>query len=107
MKLLTKEVIKKATKQYTKGSDMDEQMVVAKFFDPMGSWTWYLMNMQDETGNYAWGIVKGHEIEAGSFSVSELQQIKRPFGLGIERDMYFEPMKASDVFNKLNRGEHV
>ena len=57
MKLLTKEVIKKATKQYTKGSDMDEQMVVAKFFDPMGSWSWYLMNMQDETGDYAWGIV--------------------------------------------------
>ena len=107
MKLLTKEVIKKATKQYTKGSDMDEQMVVAKFFDPMGSWTWYLMNISDETGDYAWGIVKGHEVETGSFSVSELQQIRLPFGLGIERDMYFEPMKASDVFDKLNRGEHV
>jgi hypothetical protein len=73
----------------------------------MGSWTWYLMNISDETGDYAWGIVKGHEVEAGSFSVSELQQIKLPFGLGIERDMYFEPMKASDVFDKLNRGEHV
>ena len=106
MKLLTKEITKKAQKQYDKGSDMDEQMVVAKFFDPMGSWTWYLMNLADD-GDYAWGIVKGHEVEAGSFSISELQQIKRLFGLGIERDMYFEPMKASDVFDKLNRGEHV
>ena len=107
MKLLTKEITKKAQKQYDKGSDMDEQMVVAKFFDPMGSWTWYLMNMQDETGNYAWGIVKGHEVEAGSFSVRQLQDIKLPFGIGIERDTLFEPMKASDVFDKLNRGEHV
>ena len=104
MKLLTKEITKKAQKQYDKGSDMDDQMVVAKFFG--GSWTWYLMNLADD-GDYAWGIVKGHEVEAGSFSISELQQIKRLFGLGIERDMYFEPMKASDVFDKLNRGEHV
>ena len=106
MKLLTDSIKNEAEKQYAKAGDMD-QKVVAKFFDPMGSWTWYLMNMQDETGNYAWGIVKGHEVEAGSFSINELQQIKRPFGLGIERDMYFEPMKASDVFDKLNRGEHV
>ena len=104
MKLLTKEITKKAQKQYDKGSDMDEQMVVAKFFG--GNWTWYLMNLADD-GDYAWGIVKGHEVEAGSFSISELQQIRLPFGLGIERDMYFEPMKASDVFNKLNKGEHV
>tara|TARA_R100000808_G_C2137699_1_gene145784 strand:+ start:259 stop:573 length:315 start_codon:yes stop_codon:yes gene_type:complete len=104
MKLLTKEVIKKATKQYTKGSDMDEQMVVAKFFDAWGDWKWYLMNMKDETGDYAWGIVKGFDVEIGSFSLTELKQV---LGLRLERDMYFEPMKASDVFNKLNKGEHV
>ena len=33
MKLLTKDIINKATKQYPKGSDM-EQMVVAKLFNP-------------------------------------------------------------------------
>ena len=50
MKLMTKDIKRKAQKQYDKGSDM-EQMVVAKFFDAMGSWKWYLMNM-DRDENY-------------------------------------------------------
>ena len=32
---------------------------------------------------------------------------KLPIGLTIERDTMFEPMKAKDVWDKLNRGEHV
>ena len=100
MKLLTKEITKKATKQYSKGSDM-EQMVVAKFFDPMGSWRWYLMNL-DEDKDYAWGIVDGNAVEMGSFSMRELQSIQLPLGLGIERDRYFEPVKASELWKELN-----
>ena len=105
MKLMTDEIAKQATEQYDKGSDM-EQMVVAKYFDPMGSWKWFLMNM-DKDGDYCWGIVEGNEVEMGSFSMKELEGIKRPFGLGIERDLYFEPMRAKDVWDALNRGEHV
>ena len=100
MKLLTKEITEKATKQYSKGSDM-EQMVVAKFFDPMGSWRWFLMNM-DKDGDYCWGIVDGHAVEMGSFSIRELKSIQLPLGLGIERDMYFEPVKASELWKELN-----
>ena len=105
MKLLTKEIKEQATKQYDKGSDM-EQMVVAKYFDPMGSWKWFLMNMHKDD-DYCWGIVKGHEVEMGSFSMKELENIQLPFGLGIERDTLFEPMKASEVWEQLNNGEHV
>ena len=105
MKLMTKEIQKQAEKQYELGSDM-EQMVVAKYFG--GSWTWYLMNLDPNDNNYAWGIVKGFETELGSFNMDELKSVKiPPFGLGIERDLYFEPMKAKDVWDKLNRGEHV
>ena len=99
MKLLTKEITKKAQKQYDKGSDM-EQMVVAKFFG--GNWTWYLMNLAEDK-DYAWGIVDGHAVEMGSFSISELQNVKlKPFGLGIERDLYFEPVKAGELWKELN-----
>ena len=101
MKLLTKEITKKATEQFDKGSDM-EQMIVAKYFDAMGNWKWFLMNMEDES--YCWGIVKGFEVEMGSFSLTELKEV---LGRRLERDLYFEPMKAFDVFDKLNRGEHV
>ena len=100
MKLLTKEITKKATKQYSKGSDM-EQMVVAKFFDPMGSWRWYLMNLGEDK-DYAWGIVDGNAVEMGSWLMSDLQNKKLPFGLGIERDTSFQPIPASELWKELN-----
>ena len=65
MKLMTKEIEKKARTQYPLGSDMT-QNVVAKFFDPTGSWTWYLMNQDPEDPDYLWGIVKGFEVEMGA-----------------------------------------
>ena len=102
MKLLTKEITEKAIKQYDKGSDL-EQDIVAKFFDPMGSWTWYLMNLDPEDKDYAWGIVDGNAVEMGSWQMSELQKVVlKPFGLGIERDLYFEPVKASELWKELN-----
>jgi len=47
MLLITREIARKAQEQFDLGSDLD-QMVVAKFFDPCGSWTWYLMNQDPE-----------------------------------------------------------
>ena len=96
MKLLTKEITEKATKQYDKGSDM-EQMVVAKFFNPIGSWSWYLMNLGEDK-DYAWGIVDGNAVEMGSWLMSEL------LGLGIERDIHFRSVPASELWKELNNG---
>ena len=103
---MTKEIQEKAEKQYDEDSDM-EQMVVAKFFDAMGSWTWYLMNLDPENNDYAWGIVDGFAVEMGSWLMSELQDVKLQFGLGIERDTSFKPVPASEVWEQLNKGEHV
>ena len=99
MKLLTKEIKEQAEKQYKQGSDM-EQKVVAKYFDPVGSWKWFVMNKKKDD-DYCWGIVKGNAVEMGSFSMKELESIKLPFGLGIERDLYFEPMKAMPEQDRL------
>lgn len=108
MKLLTKEIVKKATKQYSLGSDMEKQDIVAKFFDPYGKWTWYLMNMDPEGKDYCWGIVDAFEVEAGSFSLKELEGIKSPWGNmpRIERDKYWKPRKAIDVWNELIRRQN-
>ena len=98
---MTKEIKEKAQKQFDDGSDM-EQMVVAKYFDAMGGWKWFMMNM-DKVEYYCWGIVKGHEVEMGSFSIKELQSMSPR----IQRDLYFEPVKASEVWEQLNKGEWV
>jgi hypothetical protein len=51
MKLLTKEIAEKAQQQYPLGSDMG-QLVVAKFFDPTGSWVWFLMDQSPDDKDY-------------------------------------------------------
>tara|TARA_R110002020_G_scaffold1370_2_gene6267 strand:- start:153 stop:485 length:333 start_codon:yes stop_codon:yes gene_type:complete len=99
MHLLTKKIQEKATKQYKLGSDLEKQNVVAKFFNPTGDGTWYLMNMKDR--DYAWGIVNWIGLEIGSFSINELEEVKLPFGMGIERDIYFEEKPAIDIWNNL------
>jgi len=104
--LITKAIAKKAQAQFPKGSDMS-QLVVAKFFDPSGSWKWFLMNQDPDDPDYLWGIVKGFEVEVGSFSLSELSTVKGALGIGIERDLYFDPKPASEILDKLNKGEHV
>lgn len=106
MKLITKAIAKTAQKQFSKGSDM-AQLVVAKFFDPCGSWSWYLMNQDPGDPDYLWGIVKGSEIEVGSFSLSELSNHKGALGIGIERDLRFAPKPASEILTRLNNGEHI
>ncbi len=107
MELFTKQIIEKAKAQYPLGSDMEKQMVVAKFFNPTGAGTWYLMNMDPEDEDYCWGIVDLYEVEMGSFSKSELENTKVGFGLGIERDLHFEPVNAKELWEKLMKGVHV
>lgn len=107
MKLMTKEIEKAARAQYPKGAEMEGQKIVGKFFNPTGSWTWYLMNQDPEDPDYLWGIVNGNEIEMGSFSLSELEAFRGHFGLGIERDRHFRPMPALEVWEKLQQGKHI
>ena len=103
MKLLTDSIKKIAEEQYSKGDNM-QQKVVAKFFDPVGSFTWYLMN-KDPESDYCWGIVNGMAVEMGSFGLSELEEYTGHFGLGIERDEYFEPVEAKVIWEKLNASD--
>ena len=103
MQLLTKEIKTKAEKQYDQGGDMS-QKVVAKFFDPVGSFTWYLMNKDPESG-YCWGIVDGMAVEMGSFMIEELEEHTGHFGLGIERDTSFDPVEANTIWKMLNESE--
>ena len=102
VKLLTKKILTEATSQYKQGSDMN-QLIVAKFFDCQGSFTWYLMNIDPEDKDYCWGIVDGYEVEVGSFSIKELESLIGLFGPRIERDKYWKPIKAIDLWEKLKK----
>ena len=60
-----------------------------KFFTPDSSWTWYASEFDGE--DIFFGLVSGFEVEPGYFSLKEMQEVRGPMGLPIERDLYFEP----------------
>lgn len=45
------------------------------------------------------GLVDGFEKELGYFSLSELESVKGPLGLKIERDLYFKPTTLKKIIN--------
>lgn len=92
MKLLTAEIIKQLEKNPTySGDDKKVVPVLVKFFTPWSNWTWYAVEAEKtEDGNWMfYGLTEGHEKELGYFSFAELQMVRGPFGLRIERDMHF------------------
>ena len=96
MKLLTEE-IKTALRK--KGTDSDSPTFICKFFDPCGSWTWFVASGEEvEGGDWLfYGLVDGFEKEWGYFSLKELESVRGPFGLGIERDILFKPTKEMEA----------
>ncbi len=82
MKLFTKAIEAKAQAQYHLGTDMDKQVIVAKFFNPSGAGTWWLMNQDPNDPDYLWGVVQFFEVEVESFSKSELVNYVGVYGLG-------------------------
>lgn len=95
MILLTKEIIKKLPKlgeQDNKGLDA---IAYVKFFTPWSSWTWYATEFDGD--DIFFGLVDGFCKELGYFSLSELESLKGPYGLKVERDLYFNPKMLKDL----------
>ena len=96
MMMLTKEIKKRIPKLYAnEKKPQKEQVVHVKYFTPWGNWTWYATEFDGEDRFY--GYVVGDYPEWGYFSLSELESVKGPFGLKIERDRYFGPIEAGKV----------
>ena len=95
MKLLTKEIVKSFAKVGSQ-QDVRDPIVIAKFFDPTGSWTWYATEYSPQSRVF-FGLVDGFEKEWGSFSLDELENTTTRMGLGIARDRYFERRAVSEL----------
>lgn len=94
MKLLTQEIRQRLPKLYESERTKDP-IVQAKFFTPWTGWTWYAIEFDGE--DIFFGLVQGFEEELGYFSLSEMESIRGPMGLTIERDLYFKPQPLSQV----------
>jgi hypothetical protein len=79
-----------------------DPMVHAKLFTPDSSWTWYVTEGQEEDGDFLlFGYVVGLEREWGYFALSELESVRGPLGLPLERDLHFTPRPVSQVLAEL------
>lgn len=104
MKLLTKEIREKLPKLYSQEGKGRDAVAHVKFFCPWNHWTWYTTEgepIHDEDGSEIdfrfFGHVTGDFDEFGYFHLSELESIRGPFGLGIERDLHWRPRTLNEI----------
>ena len=90
MKLLPKSVEKLLPPRYSQEGLGEEAIAHVKFFTPWTNWTWYASEYDPEDRMF-FGVVVGHEREFGYFSLDEMEAIKGPAGLRIERDLHWSP----------------
>lgn len=95
MKLLTKNLEKKLPPLYAAEKEKDP-LVIVKFFTPWSNWTWYGTEY-DPKERIFFGYVIGLEKELGYFSLDELESLRGPWGLKVERDKHFDPVPLSKI----------
>lgn len=100
MKLITTALRKQIPPLYsTEDLPLGDKVVVAKFFTPWGSYSFYCIEGGQEDNDYImWGLVTGlGDDEFGYSSLEEMESIVGPGGLGIERDLSWIPRKLRDI----------
>lgn len=97
MKLITKELEKKFKKYplYSQDGLGGAAKVIAKFFNPVGAGTWLITegNKLDNGDYEMFGychLGDDFNAEFGYVMLSDLENIKLPLGMSIERDLYLK-----------------
>ena len=104
MKLMTKELARKLPRLYStdmftdEGERNDNMILIAKFFTPDSQWTWYIIEGEQRGDDWLFfGYIVGLERELGYFTLSELESVRGPLGLKIERDIYWKPITLGEL----------
>lgn len=110
MKLLTKQIRQKLPPLYAQEDKGGKAIVHLKLFTPDGSFTWYLTEgspIMDDRGKevdfHFFGLVDGLEKELGYVALSELQNVRGPLGLPMERDLWWEPKTLEEIAPEMFR----
>jgi len=110
MKLLPKDIREQLPPLYSQDGKGGKAVVYAKYFTPSSSWSWYITEgepvldeSQNEVDYKFFGLVFGHEKELGYVLLSELEEVRGPMGLPIERDLYFKPKKLEEIAPEMFR----
>lgn len=120
MKLLTKEIaaaLAAAYAHYTKTGESGKK-VIAKYFTPWGNATWYVTEggpvgadgditaIENAVDWHLYGfcdIGDADNAELGFVMLSDLEGLKGPFGLTVERDLYYGDHTIDEVLEQYGR----
>ena len=103
MQLLTAELRARLPALYAQEKN-DHQTVFCKFFSPWSDWTWFATEGSPRGDDFIFfGYVIGFEEEWGYFSLCELESVRGPVGLSIERDLHFRAGSFPDVLARHRR----
>lgn len=100
MKLITKSIEKQLQKYpiYSQDGKKKDAVCVVKFFMCGVNYTWYILEADlDNKELFGITINSYGEAEYGYISLTELETVRNRWGLGVERDKYFEPTKLADI----------
>jgi hypothetical protein len=95
MRLLTPELERTLPPLRSTDGVGDRAIARVKFFTPWTCWTWYATEY-DPAERLFFGKVVGLETELGYFSLDELEAIRGPAGLTIERDPNWIPKPLAE-----------
>jgi hypothetical protein len=79
----------------TEHTPASEKLVYLHFFLPHSYWHWYVVEFDGQ--DTCFGLVIGHEVELGYFSLMELMQVRDGQGQQVERDVSFRPTRLRTV----------
>ena len=86
------------------GVENYDPVPVVKFFNPCGAATWLVTELQDDDDTLFGLADLGFGCpEMGYFSLNEIASVRLPFGLSIERDLFFEGLFPLSVYAEAAR----
>ena len=86
-----------------KGMREPDPVPVVRFFNPLGQATWLATEIDEDGILFGLADLSFGTPELSTFALAELEAIRLPFGLGIERDILFEGKHPLSVYAQAAR----
>ena len=95
MRLMTEEIRRRLPPLGSQDGKGGDAVVHLKCFVPWGTFTFYITEFDGDDTMF--GLVDGFEMELGYVSLSELEAIRGPMGLTVERDLHWLPTTLREI----------
>jgi len=87
--------------------NVDDPVIILKWFALGSSWTWYVLEVDQET-NEVFCLKDGHDAELGYSNLDELSELHTSsLKMPIERDLHWMPVRLSTIMNKVEGNWHL